>query len=373
MPAPFWPDVAKLARTSSSSTFWHKKNPDILNNGGAFFFGRWGIIRRQLIIPIAKGKCTAILEIFQMAVEEFIDAIRAAGLVPPDIITKGKIIPFAGLDKPKTNKAARCFLFPDGRGGWFMDYSTGLFEVWQAKRGREYTEAERQAFREQCERDRLARKQAVSQGRQQATAKAHKIWKRAIYADAGNLYLHRKQVQPHGTKTGDSGSLECVLIIPLFDETLVLVNLQFIQADGTKRFLTGGQKRGCFWWLGKKTPTVLICEGFATAASLYQHTGNQTFIAFDAGNLANVAKTVRAKNPDAEIIIMGDHDDSGTGQRYARAAALACGGKYLIPPTVGHDWNDHLIKCNPSPCDSAIPAIQRDENRRTAGIAEVVR
>jgi len=270
--------------------------------------------------------------------QELQDAIRATGLTPPEHIPTGKITAFAGKDKPKTNKAARCLLFPDRRGGWFMDYSTGLFEVWQAKRESPYTEAERAAFREQCERDR----QALIQAQQQAATKARKLWKRAIYADAGNGYLFRKQRQPHRTKTGDSGGLQGVLIVPIYDGSLKLVNLQFIQADGTKRFLTGGQKSGCFWWLGKKTTTVLIAEGFATAASLYEATGNQTFIAFDAGNLANVAKTVRAKNPDAEIIIMGDNDESGTGQKAAHFAALACGGKYLIPPVIGYDWNDAI-------------------------------
>ena len=37
---------------------------------------------------------------------------------------------------------------------------------------------------------------------------------------------------------------------------------------------------------------------------------------------------------------MGDNDRSGVGQRVAREAALAIGGKYLIPETIGHDWND---------------------------------
>jgi len=274
--------------------------------------------------------------------QEFQDAIRAAGLVPPDPIPTGKITAFAGLGKPKTNKAARCLLFPDRRGGWFQDFTTGLFEVWQAKRESPYTEAERAAFRGQCERDRLAREQALIEAHRQAAAKARKIWKRAIYADAGNGYLHRKQVQPHGTKTGDSGSLKGVLIVPIYDENLKRVNLQFIQPDGTKRFLSGGKKSGCFWWLGKKTATVLIAEGFATAASLYEHTRHQTFIAFDAGNLANVAKIVRAKNPDAEIIICGDNDGNRTGQKAARAAALACGGKYLIPDVIDSDWNDKI-------------------------------
>jgi putative DNA primase/helicase len=132
------------------------------------------------------------------------------------------------------------------------------------------------------------------------------------------------------------------LIAPIHDASLRLVNLQFIQPDGTKRFLTGGQKKNCFWRIGKKSPTILIAEGFATAASLHEVTGHQVFIAFDAGNLVNVAKIVMAKNPGAEIIIMGDNDASGIGQAAARSAALAIGGKYLLPKTVGQDWNDAL-------------------------------
>jgi|WetSurSiteA1Bulk_404760.scaffolds.fasta_scaffold00106_8 putative DNA primase/helicase len=276
---------------------------------------------------------------------EFKDAISAVGLIPPDNIPMGKIIAFAGYQKLKTNKAARCFLFPDGRSGWFMDYSTGLFEVWQSERATPYSKEERQAFREQCERDRVAREAEQVQAREQAIKKALTIWQRAIYTDSDNEYLYRKKVQPHGAKTGDSGNLKGVLILPIYDKDLKLVNLQFIQADGEKRFLSGGKKKNCFWWLGKKSKQnarILIAEGFATAASLQQQTGLQVFIAFDAGNLINVAKIVRAKNPDAEMIIAGDNDVSGTGQTAARAAALAVSGKYLIPPQVGQDWNDAI-------------------------------
>jgi len=258
--------------------------------------------------------------------QNFKDIIRAAGLTPPDTIIPGVL--------------HRCKLFVDGRGGWFMDYSTGLFEVWQARRDKPYTEAERQAFKAQAISDRAAREAETLKAHQQAATKTRKLWQRAIYADAGNGYLHRKKIQAHGTKTFETGGHSRPLITPLYNENLKLVNLQFIQPDGTKRFLKGGQKQGCFWWIGKETPTVLIAEGFATAASVHEDTGKQVFIAFDAGNLTNVAKTVRAKTPNAAIIICGDNDHSGTGQKAARQAALACGGKYLIPPKPGMDWND---------------------------------
>ncbi len=86
----------------------------------------------------------------------------------------------------------------------------------------------------------------------------------------------------------------------------------------------------------------MICEGFATGASLYEDSGQRVVIAFDAGNLLPVAKNIRELNPDTEIIICGDNDISGVGQEKARKAALSIDGKILIPPLPGKDWNDVL-------------------------------
>ena len=273
-----------------------------------------------------------------MSIQEFKDFIRDCGLIPPDHIPVGKIVAFAGLNKPPSNKAARCFIFNDGQGGWLMDYTTGQYEVWLAG----HTKPDQQTYFEQWERDKLAREQKLVLTRQRVAEKARAIWESAVYAPINNAYLARKQVPAYTTKTGATGSLKDVLIVPLYNRALHIVNLQFIQADGQKRFLKGGQKKDCFFWLGTKTDTVLIAEGYATGASLYQVTDNLVFIAFDAGNLINVAKIVRGSKPDADIIICGDNDKSGVGQKAARQAALAVSGRYMIPPTEGYDWNDAI-------------------------------
>jgi phage/plasmid primase-like uncharacterized protein len=188
------------------------------------------------------------------------------------------------------------------------------------------------------------RKEAEEQRRkhQQAAQQARKIINSAPFADASSAYCKLKQVQSHGAKKGHNDAL----IIPIYNANNELVNLQFIQADGTKRFLSGGQKKACFFVIGEPTDTILIAEGFATGASLFEYFGQQTYVAFDAGNLEPVARIVRANNPGGEIIICGDNDLSGTGQTKARAAALAIGGKYLIPQTPGHDWNDAFTANN---------------------------
>ena len=67
---------------------------------------------------------------------QFLDAIRAAGLEPPDVIDTGKIHRFPGVGKPKGNTAGWCMLFDDGLGGCFGDWSTGDYDSWHAKQDR---------------------------------------------------------------------------------------------------------------------------------------------------------------------------------------------------------------------------------------------
>jgi putative DNA primase/helicase len=132
-------------------------------------------------------------------------------------------------------------------------------------------------------------------------------------------------------------------VIRIFNESRELVSLQFIDANGNKRFLSGGKKKGCFSVIGKPSKArLLICEGYATGASLHQELGLFVMVAMDAGNLEPVALAARRMFPDYEITIMGDNDANGIGQTAAIRAALAAGGKHLIPGTTGYDWNDSL-------------------------------
>jgi putative DNA primase/helicase len=94
-------------------------------------------------------------------------------------------------------------------------------------------------------------------------------------------------------------------------------SLQFIGPDGVKRFLTGGRVTGCYFSIGNPKGAAALCiaEGFATGATIHEATGYPVAVAFNAGNLGAVAKTLRGKFPDLPLILCGDFDKSGTGQR----------------------------------------------------------
>lgn len=180
-----------------------------------------------------------------------------------------------------------------------------------------------QLLREQADADKKLR--ALS-----AANRAKTIWGKLPETGASN-YLKRKQVGAYGLRFS-RGSI----VIPVHNIAFDLVGLQFISGDGTKLFLTGTPKRGCFHLIGDLTPRapLCICEGYATAASIYKATGWAVAVAFDAGNLTPVAKALHEKYPDQKIIVCADNDIKTLGNpgvARAREAAAAVGALVAIP------------------------------------------
>ena len=126
-----------------------------------------------------------------------------------------------------------------------------------------------------------------------------------------------------------------------------LWNVQSISPDGEKRFLTDGRKNGLMHGLNegkldlKQAKTIIVAEGYATAASLHSATGIPAVVAFDAGNLKPVAEAIRKANPQADIVIAADDDHKleahpvirkNVGREKAEEAAQAVGGRTISPP-----------------------------------------
>lgn len=273
---------------------------------------------------------------FGDALEQFRTAMFDSGITPPDaIIGDGQLHRFK-IDG-KLNGAYVLHL--DGRAaGYFEDFKQGIKHTWkQTWKFMPLSEFQRQELTKKKALDEATRQAEETRKHDAAAKKAAYILDNAKTAPANHPYLVKKRIKPHGARLGRDNTL----IIPLLNKTGEVVNLQFISETGGKRFLSGGLKKGCFYCLGTDTSKILICEGFATGASLFEDSGYMVVIAFDAGNLKEVAKGIKAIYPKSEVIICADNDESGIGEKKAREAALAIGGKYIIPPTLG-DFNDML-------------------------------
>lgn len=279
-----------------------------------------------------------ILPFLTDAINKFRQAMNDAGIhYSGEIVADGRLHRFH-IDghKPGSLNGAYVLHLDGVPAGWFSDFTTGLSQTWRADTGKL---THQEIIAQQARVDELKRMREIElhERHENAAAKARYLWDCARPANSHHPYLAKKKVKPYNLR-----QIRESLVIPLFSQPRRLVNLQFISPGGDKRFLSGGRKHGCFFHIGERTKEILLCEGFATGASLYEETGKRAIVAFDAGNLLSVAKNIRGLAPDAEIILCGDHDLSGVGQRAANEAALAVDGKVLIPPVAGMDWNDYL-------------------------------
>ncbi|WP_203764551.1 DUF927 domain-containing protein [Aeromonas caviae] len=210
----------------------------------------------------------------------------------------------------------------------------------------------------ESERIRQQQQAKADQDRKRSEQQRQKAARRAaaIISDCeqGNTpYVERKGFGSHlnavnrtlireGGENFHAGSL----VVALTDEGGALVNVQLIRADGSKRYLAGGQKAGAYHRI-EGGALVAVVEGYATGLSVHLAIGATTYCAMDAGNLHAVAAIARRQNPEARILLCGDHDiDEETGERnkvtkrQTEQAAAACGGMVALPPVAG-DWNDY--------------------------------
>lgn len=177
----------------------------------------------------------------------------------------------------------------------------------------------------------------------EASAKAQDDLSKLIPIKSPTPYMDRKKIPVTEGVLVDPET-KSIMHIPCSDISGKVWGYQKIYASGDKLFLENQKKEETFFQFGRLLTKLYICEGFATAASVYLATNEATICAWDAPNLKKVAKIFREKYKFVEIIIAGDNDQSETGQNSARAAAELVGGKYIWPDKVDTDWNDLLVE-----------------------------
>lgn len=157
---------------------------------------------------------------------------------------------------------------------------------------------------------------------------------------------------------------ECVrqdgerLVLPLINPASGRVeSLQYIYPNGFKQLHEGGRKKGNMLPIKKPDESmnrIWICEGYSTGMSVRMAMNEPVIVAFDSGNMVDVAQAVRNKYPNAGIMIAGDNDQftliggkpKNVGKAKAEQAAAKVGAVVRLPefddlegePT---DWNDY--------------------------------
>ncbi len=218
--------------------------------------------------------------------------------------------------------------FP-GLFGMFGSWKTDECHTWRQAGEKPPTPEERAALRKHLQAAQAARVIEQDRVHGEARAKAERLWRMARPATNTHPYLERKRINAIGIRR-----LRDMLLIPARDAAGVLHTLQFIGADGAKRFLTGGRIAGCYFAMGRPADSLLLCEGYATGATLHQATGCAVAVAFNCGNLPAVARALRAKFPTLRIVVCADNDartPGNPGTTRAQEAARAVGGFVAVP------------------------------------------
>lgn len=301
-------------------------------------------------------------------IDQFRDAIRSAGLNPPDMIEPdGTLHRFASSGK-RGDDAGWYALHDDGiPAGVFGDWRTGIHETWRADIGRKLTPAEEAAHRAKIEVIQRERDAAKAREQSEVATKAATIWAAAKPAPADHPYLRAKGIKPSGARLHNDA-----LVIPLRANGEIH-SLQFIAADGEKRFLTGGRVAGCYFSIGNPKGAAALCiaEGFATGATIHEATNYPVAVAFNAGNLLPVAKAMRERFTDLSLILCADDDTATAGNpgiTKATEAAQSIGALLAMPdfgsnrPDGATDFNDLHQSHGPEAVKRAIANATTPDN-----------
>jgi putative DNA primase/helicase len=277
----------------------------------------------------------------------FSDAIVAAGLQPPAIVeADGQLRRFASDGRPGDD-SGWYVLHADGvPAGAFGCWRSGVEGKWRSTVERQLSTVEASIDRQRTANAQRERDKQLAERQEEAAAYAQKIWDECEPAEDSHPYLARKNVRAHGARRRNGA-----LVIPIRDGPQLL-SLQFIAKDGKQKlFLKRGAVAGGYCSIGKPTDTDTICvaEGFATGATIHETTGHAVVVAFNAGNLEAVARSMRLRFPDAKLIVCADDDRNTPGNpglTKATEAAIAVGGLLAVPdfgvdrPDGASDFND---------------------------------
>lgn len=292
-------------------------------------------------------------------IEDFRNAMLAAGLeCKEEIRPDGERHRFNVPGEKGSASWYRIWQNGDFFNGCFGCWRRGLSAKWNSYNGSEMTPEQRRQLQQQIAEAKQESRTEEEKLRAEAKRRASQILS-AAKPVSSHVYLIQKDVEAYGEIRlaekdfiiSDDWILPInrCLVLPLRTIDGALQTVEFIAPDkrfgrdGEKRnkqLLYGGDPKGAFFVVSERADgPLIICEGYATGATLYSCTGYATICARNAGNILPVAQTLRKKYPKRDFIIASDNDRFSTkagepynaGLDYATKAAAAVKAALAVP------------------------------------------
>lgn len=258
----------------------------------------------------------------------FADFCRLHGLIV-DTLEAGRWVRVPTADHPRTKNGAYKWL---GDVGWVQNHATQVdVSTWRPDAAAQPVDLTRihakVAAHERKQREGWAR----------AAQTAQLLVQQAKYSQHGYLQIKGFE-DAQGLVAPDDA-----LMVPMRHlATNAIVGLQMIrwlpeERKYEKKMLPGMRAKGAVFRMGdRQARRTWLVEGFATGLSVecalrMLKLRDAVLICFSAGNLIHVAEQIKG-----EALVFADNDDSGAGERAAKATGL----RYCMAGQAGHDAND---------------------------------
>ncbi|WP_205183624.1 DUF5710 domain-containing protein [Burkholderia sp. LMG 13014] len=307
----------------------------------------WWVSADRDLAPFSKWRVSS-AKVFNLddVCAEFESEMRAYGLIPPgDVrdrlihgeVRGGKLCKWLYMPTEQSKgkrKNGACILDLDGTPhGYIKNFVSGREGAWRYD-GAKLSPEQHAALAAQSREQAMLREREIAQEYAEVASRTQAAWDALKPARAEQLpYCVRKGVDAHGVRLARGEDLAGLLnmpdrdftntkdiytVVPGRDVDGTLWTVQAIpgKSGGLKLFARDGRKKGAFHLIGAETleeaasaPGVLFSEGYATGADLHLASGWPMVVAFDAGNLVEVARQVCERLPATQPKIFCSDND----------------------------------------------------------------
>lgn len=259
-----------------------------------------------------------------------------------NIVFDGQLHKFKNKDDKNKNSWYVGFDNGDFKSGAFGCFKMAIHKKYSSISSSRMTKEQKATYAKQKEELSIRLENDKFKIQNQAARKANSKFNKALKDDVdSHQYLIDKDVESYDLRVHNSK-----LIIPMFNIEGEIRSIQTITESGKKRFHAGGQVKGCFYLIGEVKDTIILCEGYATGATIYNAIKEATVICFNDTNLKEVALEFSSLHPNASILIAGDDDrfnDINSGRVEAAKAAKHIGGCTVFPTFKDIDCDDETL------------------------------
>lgn len=314
------------------------------------------------------------------------------GMKPPQALPIGRICRFSVAQDKGCKKSGWCIYYENTIDNQIIGTITfGSFHgdpekvIWTNKKTAYMSLAQHSWYTAKIEHARQMQDEERARIAIESASEAQKIWNKSAPVKNDHPYIFKKAIKPFIAKSHNE-----FILLPVLTNGEIS-SLQYIDAQGNKRFLPGGAIKGGYCILEGDKSVIYICEGWATGCSIHEATGACVYVCYQVSNIYDVTSFIKKENLSSIIKIAADNDrfkegNPGLSKALIVGQSLEC--EVIVPEFKiqewGTDFNDlhqqegldylkeFFNKKQPEKLESTIQQIKEDHGYSIKPYAGVI-